>query len=789
MANFNGVYYPVGSDTYDLPADFQEHAQTDAQQALDAAALASGDVGEAVLAEAKAYADTGDATTLTAAQAYAADQDDLVRAYADTGDANTLTAAKQYTDDEVAAGANRIWNEHGRLIVDSEGGLQYFVGAERVAWLRPSGAMEPIVLSTEDLNAVTVCRSYLQNINGDATLARNYPWEGVAGNLHVLPLNQAMTNYTQVYIPHNSFGSGIATRSFRAGEWTPWSIMAPGGIGEVGQQLTTQNLDNVLQPGNYWTRLNTEATLARNYPVEAFGNLQVTAQHTNLANLTQTYTPNQEWGNGYFMRSRYNAAWGEWEHYAGLEGVNVDVFKGIALTTEHLDTIDVPGAYWQRVNAEATPERSYPFEVAGNLTVTSWHVNDGNITQTYTPAQNFAGGIAVRSRYNGTWSDWSIQPTQEQTRGLVTEAMGDVAGSARPGSGFKVVPLILTAGQSDVNAPTSQHYRVPLNFNAPITRWRLHIRNTNPRLGGVRTGAVSFTGLWHGEHAGDGAFATAPTQLRGGFATPADGSDWTSAWFNAPLGDNTDYLLSFGYTAPSAPYSLIGGAWRSASPADAAATAPAVTKVVQAPFSMWVEAETYATTPVVAVFGDSLSVGVGSTLPVHDSWLSQKMRTDGGLPVHYAHSGDSMLGWANTSADKWTRWSHLARPDSVVVGIGSNDLARGDSLNSMQALLASTLANLESRVSSTIYLANIMPRNGWPVGSSEEATRRTYNTWLGNLPLGTRDVFDFAASISDDDETIKPEYNADGTHLNTAGYAQNALAVVRPIMAPAPLYA
>lgn len=455
---------------------------------------------------------------------------------------------------------------------------------------------------------------------------------------------------------------------------------------------------------------------------------------------------------------------------AAIEGEAQARTRGMQLTTEHLDTVTAPGLYWTRTNAEALKSLGYPFEAYGHTLVLSAAVNDANVTQIEFPSQRYASGFAMRSRYNTAWEGWQyFRPSGE-----VVADGGDA-----PASGFKTVPLALTLGQTGADGSLTRHYRLPLNFAAPIPRWRLHIRNYNPRLGTVKTGAVDFTGLWLGKHAGNGAFTAAPTQLRGGFATPADGSEWTSQWFNTPIG-NGEYLLSYGYTATTAPVALVGGCWQSAAPSDASVVAPAVGQTITAPFDMWIEAETPATTPVAGMLGDSLSCGVGSSLPVHDSTISQYARTIGALPYHLAASGDSMAGMLGVNPGKVTRWSGLAKPDSILWAAGSNDIAAGASLATLQTTYLD-LAKVVAEISPAVYLADIMPRNGWAAGAAEETTRRQYNNWLRTLPGGARDVFAFAASISTDDETIAPAYNADGTHLNTLGYAKNAGSIVRPI--------
>lgn len=580
---------------------------------------------------------------------------------------------------------------------------------------------------------------------------------------------------------YQGVGTLLAQRDITGELWITINTTANGGSfvswaqipNTRGKQLTTEHLDTIIVPGDYWVRTNEESITSKGYPFPAYGDLKVRSTSTNDANVTQTYTPSQRWASGFAVRSRYNEVWGAWEFFKS----ETQMARGTQLTTENLDTIVTPGRYWQRLNADATKARNYPFEAYGALDVLPSSTNDANISQVYTPSQRYGLGFAIRSRHNTVWEEWRF----------FTPSGSSSGGSDGSGSGFKVTPLALTLGLGATgDGPTIRHYRRRLNYSAPVTRFRVHIRNWNPRLGTTRAGKFDFNGLWLGKHAGNGNLASAAVQLRGGFSTPEDGSDWTSAWFHTPYGMLNDYLLTFGYNSTTAPMMLAGGAWSNATPGDATALAPTLNYGNVAPFDMWIEAETPSTTPVTGGLGDSLTVGIGSTDPVHDSAISQYARKIGALPYHLAASGESMLGAMSVNPSKITRWSHLAQPDSITVGIGSNDLAEGIDLATMQTRFL-TLMDVVKTLTPAIYLADIMPRNSWTPGSVQETTRREYNGWLRTYPAGARDVFGFAASISTDDETINPIYDSgDGTHLNTLGYTKNMEAIVRPTTALPP---
>ena len=54
---------------------------------------------------------------------------------------------------------------------------------------------------------------------------------------------------------------------------------------------------------------------------------------------------------------------------------------------------------------------------------------------------------------------------------------------------------------------------------------------------------------------------------------------------------------------------------------------------------------------------------------------------------------------------------------------------------------------------------------------------------------GAPDLFNFRDVVSvDDEQMLKPEYDADGVHLNAAGYAALAASITRPVTTPPVMY-
>lgn len=359
--------------------------------------------------------------------------------------------------------------------------------------------------------------------------------------------------------------------------------------------------------------------------------------------------------------------------------------------------------------------------------------------------------------------------------GAVT--LPELSGSSS--SGLKVIPLALTVGGSPPSRSETTHggVRMPVQFAADVTRYRVHMRNINPRVGTPGQGTVTVHNVWIGDHKGGGLITGSYSPLSGEMVST--GGDMVTPWITTPIEANHRYLITYQWTATEPTHAVVGGGWTTADVADAASNGGTTTLDSSLPLDVWIEAETPAETPVIAAFGDSLSSGVGAALPVYDSWLSAYCRAHGALPVHYTASGDTMQGWADSTHYKWTRWQELDRPDSVVSHMGSNDVFGGTDLATLQDRRAHSLSQLRALVSPVVYSATIMPRSG-ETGAMEDV-RRAYNSWLLTMPDESRDTFDFVPVVSSDDETIMPEYDSDSIHLNRAGYAALADSIARPI--------
>lgn len=471
----------------------------------------------------------------------------------------------------------------------------------------------------------------------------------------------------------------------------------------------------------------------------------------------------------------YGSAYGEpewWKDFAttvvaeiAKQAGDANFIKPFTGTGGDLNTLLTPGlhSYW-------SDWTNRPNDTSGHVMVLPSVSGTGqDRAQLAVP---YGGNVGLYKRFRGatgTWSAW--ERLDSPTSGVTSGAPGQSAAA------FKTIPLALTVGGGGNAGVTSGNYRMPMRFGARIVRWRVHIRNNNPRFG-TDGPAASISSVYFGPATAAGQFSSAPTLVASGLSTGTTGA--STPWQTTPINPDTQYALAYAFTA-SATNQVVGGGWSASSVNSTTAT---LTKVVNLPLDVWIEAEVANDVPVVAAFGDSLSSGVGSDLPVYDSWISQWCRANGALPVHYAASGDTMQGWANSSAYKWQRWQHLSRPDAAVLAMGSNDVFGGASLDTLKERRSVALQQLAALVSPVVYSATIMPRSG--ITGAEEQVRRDYNTWVKTRVDSSRDVFDFAAAISSDDESILPQYDADSIHLNQAGYAALSGSVIRPLAPPSP---
>lgn len=550
----------------------------------------------------------------------------------------------------------------------------------------------------------------------------------------------------------------------------PQGIPGPTGPNWVKNAIAAStDLNTLTTAGAYWiTTFANASTMTPALPLLGSGAFEVLTVGTNII---QRWTTTGASPNGAYQREYTGAAWTAWRRvdepvvpWAKVGNSGALAYKTAASGTYYVFTAQnavdaglpvaaggvvevfniTATAALVRYSTFATPQQVWQQELNGS-TWTAWHRTD-------------AGAIAV-PKENG------------------------------PGSGFKVLPLCVTVPSTgSKNVATARQERHMMCWAAPITRWKIHVRNFDYRLNTALTGTVTLTGVYFGEHdmttTPTYAFKASPApSLIASGVTMVDGAEWVSPWINKPLEADKEYLLSLGFTGASGQefYIQVGSVGADASNGNAGnVAAPSGTGA--ATLDVWIEAETYATTPSFAVLDDSTGSGVGATYKLRDSWPTKYAKARKALPVHYTASGDSYNAYTNTSWGKWTRWQGLDKPDALIAALGNNDIFQGASLATLQGWVNTVIPAMKAITSNNFYWGTVFPRT--TLTGATETVRRDFNTWMRTLPHGARDCFELAAAISLDDETINPAYDADGVHLNSAGDAAVAAAITRPVTTP-----
>lgn len=431
-----------------------------------------------------------------------------------------------------------------------------------------------------------------------------------------------------------------------------------------------------------------------------------------------------------------------------------------------LDTVTAPGLYGYVGQGGSIPATANaPSAVPGTLLVSEINDSSGALDRITQLAME-RGGIAYHREWrHGAWGRWY----------RVGGGASIPAGRESTLRGVKTVPLALTAGMdtSDSGMP-ERGVRIPVRFNAPITRWRLHLRNFSQFSAESRTGSVALTGVWIADHDGNGT-PSSIVQVAGPDSTPADGSDWVSPWITADIGGDVDKLVMYAYTGAGAsgPLAAQSVSWQTAAATDVADPGASTERRLAIPFDVWIEASTPVDTPVVAAFGDSITSGARATMNHYDSWLSQYCRRVGALPRHVSSHGDSMVNFLRAGYGKVERWENASAADAVIWAMGSNDIGPTPTLETMVSNFHAVKPSIERALGPVRYIATVTPRGAkW-----DTAQTALWNAWNDTIPsLATWEgVFDFSTAVSDGTGALRPEFDGgDGVHPSTAGYAAMA---------------
>lgn len=599
--------------------------------------------------------------------------------------------------------------------------------------------------------------------------AQNYP-ANVAGVIHTHRLvsgSSADAHAVQMFVSREATIC-LWLRSKTDGTWGAWQRIGPGdfprkvlGAGTDANSLTDVPMNAVAQTSGGTANTPAGVGVLMHYGVNsstAYG-VQMFVSSTN-----------QMW-------TRYKTAntWGAWVEIGG--GKLPAAYGAIDLNTLTRGTRQAhSGAF---TNGPTGMD-------AGMVETTAIQNNDNYLLQTATE-WTYAGSAAriwIRRKSGSNWSPWSLVGPVDTS---LFATVSSTASAIRPGSGMKMVRVPVTVGHNPApyTAMTSGAVRLPLRWAFPVIRWRVHIANLDIRSGSTsKPESSSMTGMWVGTHNGSGGWTGTPIKALDAFTVPANGDVYTSPWTDAPIPTSAtgEVLLGYGYTTTAAPWEQLGTSYQTTATTDPSIGTGWAAKTT-APFDIVVEVETPAGTPVVASLGDSISVGVGATRGLIESWLNTYARTLGAIPVHGGSSGDTIVGSSTLTAPKFTRWlsSASAPPDALVFALGINDAGGGADATVIKTRFDALVPQLATRIPA-LFLAEITPRTAVAEDAPSEVARIEHNTYLATLPHGARALWPFVAAVSADGADLDPDKNADGLHPNTAGH--NALAAALGVMAP-----
>lgn len=437
--------------------------------------------------------------------------------------------------------------------------------------------------------------------------------------------------------------------------------------------------------------------------------------------------------------------------------------------SDHMDNIKTPGLY-KVLNGATATTIGLPLGAVSSVEVLP--VGTTVIQRQTGTAPN--DQVWQRSLYaNGVvWGNWwrsDFHTDSSQVRGL----------SPAMAAGFKTVAVPCSLGYGGAQTTGQGFSRSLQRMPAAGTRARIRLRNWNPRYNMADSPAVALTNISIGNHNGGNSQSTGWITVAASASTGTDG--YVSAYFTVPASmANRDVLVAFGWQSSGDVQQNIGYGFTGPLAANAIIGTGTGTNVV--PLFVAIEVEVPSTQPVVANFADSIGSGVSASKVVYDSWLDQWARANGVVPTHWSHSGDQGSSWLDPTGKKWSLYgTDIALADAVFYAMGSN-LIFTPTTPTLQECIDTVMANVESirkHISPNVYGCTITPRSN--VTGAGETLRRQFNAWMKTSPL-FKDVFDMSAAVSADDETLRPEFDADGIHLNTAGYAAMAAAITRPVV-------
>ena len=409
---------------------------------------------------------------------------------------------------------------------------------------------------------------------------------------------------------------------------------------------------------------------------------------------------------------------------------------------------DLPSGTYSIWSSTVSDALAMPEVAQWSIDIKRWGVAGGiMLAQTRTdPPRSY-----MSARLSSGWTAW----VRSDAGGASTKYRTPVASPAS----LKSTPLALTTGYGSARRSGSGTTSVIQHLHPQVGRVQLHMRNWSPRYTSADRAAVTLTGVQIGRHTGDGN-GTDWVSL------PSGATAYESGWIDVPEAMRGGEVVVRYTWSGSDVQQCLGTGWT-----DGASDQ-------RPPLFVWLELEVPAHVPVVADYGSSTAVGVGSDRPLIDSWLARWARANDAVPAFWADSGTSALSFIEGADRRWERYGYTVHaPDAMLYAMGSNDWAGGFDLAELQRRIAATVEEIRDRITPNVYGTTITPRATPPANDS---TRLALNEWMPSSGL-FRHVFDAAAAVSLPDGSFDPAADADGIHPNDVGHQRIANSINRPI--------
>lgn len=183
--------------------------------------------------------------------------------------------------------------------------------------------------------------------------------------------------------------------------------------------------------------------------------------------------------------------------------------------------------------------------------------------------------------------------------------------------------------------------------------------------------------------------------------------------------------------------------------------------------------------PVVAVLGNSITDGRGTTTNAQNRWSDQMGKQGGWGVVNLGIGGNCVLrgGLSQPLMERYRdELSFHTGITHLIIFEGTNDIGTSslpsDSLaNELIAAYKDIISYAHSK-GMKVFMATITPTKGnnW-YSSAHEQTRQLVNKWIRQKD-GFENVIDFDELVRDphDNERLRTEYSDDWLHLNPLGY-------------------